>query len=258
MRGAILKCWKNTIEYAVTLLYLLPVMTNDEKIILLRNYDLWCHLSDEEYIELNVTHHFVEAKKGEYIYFDSHHLNKLYFVKDGYIKIGFIDEEGNEIIKEIIKEGEIFGQFALERNNMNGEFARAYKGNVSLCAFSIEDFEKLLEKKPGLAIKYSKQVGEKLRRAEFRLVNMLHKDVRSRLLAFFYHLALSEKYDSSAVSCTVDNFLTHDDIAKLIGSARQTVTTILNQLEEEGLIKISRKKILIPDVKKLAQLVMVT
>lgn len=233
-------------------------MNSDEKFLLLRNYDLWCHLSDEEYEELNVAHQFIEAKKGDYIYFDSHHLNKLYFVKDGYIKIGFIDEEGNEIIKEIIQEGEIFGQFALERTNLNGEFARAYKGDVSLCAFTIEDFEKLLTKKPGLAIKYSKQVGEKLRRAEFRLINMLNKDVRSRLLAFFYNLAMINGYDGSTTSYSFDNFLTHDDIAKLIGSARQTVTSFINQLEEEGLLKITRKKIQVPDVKKLQQLVIVT
>lgn len=233
-------------------------MNNDEKLLMLRNYDLWCQLDDNEYEELNITHHFIEAKKGDYIYFDSHHLNKLYFVKGGYIKIGYIDEEGNEIIKEIIKEGEIFGQFALERNNLNGEFARAYKTDVSLCAFSIEDFEKLLKRKPELAIKYSKQVGEKLRRAEFRLITMLNKDVRSRLLAFFYHLAVMDGYDSTMESWTIENFLTHDDIAKLIGSARQTVTTFINQLEEEGLVKISRKKILIPDVKKLKDLVVVT
>ena len=233
-------------------------MNSDEKFLLLRNYDLWCHLSDEEYEDLHVAHQFIEAKKGDYIYFDSHHLNKLYFVKDGYIKIGYIDEEGNEIIKEIIKEGEIFGQFALEKTNLNGEFARAYKGNVSLCAFTIEDFEKLLTNKPGLAIKYSKQVGDKLRRAEFRLVSMLNKDVRSRLLSFFYHLAIMEGYDGNSDSYSFTNFLTHDDVAKLIGSARQTVTTFINQLEDEGLLKITRKKILITDIKKLRELVIVT
>ena len=233
-------------------------MNSEEKLLLLRNYDLWCHLDDQEYEDLNVRHQFIEAKKGDYIYFDSHHLNKLYFVKNGYIKIGYVDEEGKEIIKEIIKEGEIFGQFALERTNLNGEFARAYKGNVSLCAFTIEDFERLLTKKPELAIKYSKQVGEKLRRAEFRLISMLNKDVRSRLLSFFYHLAMIEGYDGTSASYSFTNFLTHDDIAKLIGSARQTVTTFINQLEDEGLLKITRKKIIIPDFNKLRELVIVT
>ena len=232
--------------------------SEEEKFLLLRNYDLWCHLSDEEYDELNIAHHFIEAKKGDYIYFDSHHLNKIYFVKDGYIKIGYINDKGDEIVKEIIKEGEIFGQFSLEKNNLNGEFARAYKGNVSLCAFNIDDFEKLLKKRPDLAIRYSKQVGEKLRRAEFRLVTMLNKDVRSRLLAFFYNLAIMDGYDGMKNSYSINNFLTHDDIAKLIGSARQTVTSFINQLEEEGLLKLTRKKILLPDMKKLQQLVIVT
>jgi CRP/FNR family transcriptional regulator, cyclic AMP receptor protein len=233
-------------------------MKNEENLLLLRNYDLWCHLSDQEYDDLKVSHHFIEAKKGDYIYFDSHHLNKLYFVKGGYIKIGYIDEEGNEIVKEIIREGEIFGQFALEKKNLNGEFAKAYKGNVSLCAFSIEDFERLLKQKPELAIKYAKQVGEKLRRAEFRLLQMLNKDVRSRLLSFFYNLALMEGFNGTAPSFVFNNFLTHEDVAKLIGSARQTVTTVINQLEEEGLIKITRKKISLPDIQRLRQLVMVT
>ena len=59
---------------------------------------------------------FIEAKKGDYIYFDSHFHNKLYFIKDGFIKIGYVNDSGEEIIKEIIHKGEIFGQFTLEKN----------------------------------------------------------------------------------------------------------------------------------------------
>lgn len=231
-------------------------MEAEDKFVLLRNYDLWCNLTDEEYEELNVAHHFLEARKGDYIYFDTHHLNKLYFLKEGYVKIGYIDEEGKEIVKEVIARGELFGQFALERNNLNGEFAQAYKSNVSLCAFTIEDFEKLLKKKPELAIRYSKQVGEKLRRAEFRLINMLNKDVRSRLLSLLYSLAVMDGYTGSEGPFTINNFLTHDDMARLIGSTRQTVTTLTGQLETEGFLKNSRKKIIIHDAAKLKRIVL--
>ena len=117
-------------------------MSTDQKFLLIRNYDLFSHITDEEYEELNLDHHFIEAPKGEYIYFDSKFHNKLYFLKGGTIKIGYIDDEGKEVVKEIIREGEVFGQFTLERDNLNGEFAQAYKGDVSLCAFNIEDFEK--------------------------------------------------------------------------------------------------------------------
>jgi len=233
-------------------------MLDDAKLLLIRNYDLWSHLSDEEYDELNIIHNFIEVKKGDYIYFDSHFLNKLYFIKEGHIKIGYIDDHGEEVIKEIIQEGELFGQFTLEKNNLNGEFARAHKSDVSLCAFTIDDFEKLLKRKPQLAIGYSKQIGHKLRNAEYRLINMLNKDVRSRLIGFFYQLVMQNGYDGSDSSFEIKNFLTHDDIARLIGSARQTVTVFLNQLEQENLVKVDRKKIAVPDVKKLQRMISIS
>ncbi|MBC7904311.1 MAG: Crp/Fnr family transcriptional regulator, partial [Gemmatimonadaceae bacterium] len=138
-------------------------MPIEEKMLLLRNYDLWADLSDDEYAELNVVHNFIEAKKGGFVYFEAFHHNKLYFIKEGHIRIGYIDDNGAELTKEIIKRGEIFGQITLEKNNLDGEFAQAYKDNVSLCAFTIDDFNKLLVRKPLLALKFSKQVGAKLR-----------------------------------------------------------------------------------------------
>lgn len=222
----------------------------DQKWLLIRNYDLWAHLTDEEYDELNIMHNFIEARKGDYIYFEAFHHNKLYFVKEGYIRIGYIDDSGREVIKEIIQKGELFGQITLEKNSLNGEFAQAYKSGVSLCAFSIEDFQKLLQKKPALALKYSKQVGSKLRYIENRLLNLLKKDVKPRLLHFLWQLAQKHYVQSSNTVC-IPNYLTHENIANLIGSSRQTVTTLINELAAEGLITYNRNEICFPDVKKI-------
>ncbi len=226
-------------------------MSTDQKFLLIRNYDLFAHISDEEYEELNLDHHFIEAAKGEYIYFDSAYHNKLYFLKGGTIKIGYIDDEGKEVIKEIIREGEVFGQFTLERNNLNGEFAQAYKADVSLCAFNIDDFEKLLKTKPNIGFHFTKQVGQKLRKLESRLLNLLNKDIKTRLVHFLVMLAQEHGTDKTSDAQAVQNFLTHDDIAQLIGSSRQTVTTMLNELEAAGLVQVSRQQINIPSVKNL-------
>lgn len=218
--------------------------------LIIRRNDFLAQLSEEEYESLNIVHNFILADKHAYIYFDAQFLNKLYFVKEGYVKIGNVDDAGNEIIKEILRPGDVFGQFTLERRNMQGEFAQAYKSDVSLCAFTITDFEHLLQNKPLLAIQFSKKVGQKLRHIENRLINLLQKDVRSRLIYFFWTL-LSEQELTNAPSCTLDNYFTHEDIARLIGTSRQTVTTLISQFEEEKLIIVNRKNIQIPDVKKL-------
>jgi len=231
-------------------------MTADSKMLLIRNYDLWCHLSEDDYEELDFVHNFIEAKKGAYIYFEAFNHNKLYFIKEGYIRIGFIDEGGNEVIKEIIQQGELFGQFTLEKNNLNGEFAQAYKADVSLCAFNIADFEKLLSRKPEIALKYTKQVGNKLRHIQNRLVNLLNKDVKTRLLNFFWQLLqLNLAEEDVADRFCIPNYLTHEDIAHLIGSSRQTVTTMINELAASNLLTYNRQQICFPDVKKIQKLV---
>ncbi len=215
----------------------------------LKNYDLFARLSDKECEELEFLHHSIEAKKGDYIYFESQYLNKLFYLKEGNIKVGYIDNNGNEIVKEIIQPGELFGQCSLETKDMNGEFALAYKSDVSLCAFTIENFKKILQKNTSIAIGYSQKMAGRLRKIENRLVSMLHADVKTRLMRFFYDMILSNNDLLTGNTIIIDNFLTHDDIARLIGSTRQTVTTCFNEPEILSMMRITRRHIVITDIK---------
>ena len=227
----------------------MPNTSCDSTLLLIRGFDIFAHISDEEYEELNLVHNFLEAGKGEYIYFPSQNHRKLYFTKNGFIKIGYIDEDGNECIKEIIQKGEVFGQITLEKNNLQDEFAQAYKSEVSLCAFNIDDFILLLQKKPDMALAFSLHLGKKVRKVETRLLNLLNKSVHSRLINLL--LQLIPENNDKINSAAIERFLTHDDMAKLIGSSRQTVTTTLSQLEDHQLIAVTKDHINIPDIKLL-------
>lgn len=228
-------------------------MAVDNKMLLIRNFNLWRHVSDEEYDNLNICHRFIEAKKGDYIYFEAFHHKKIYFIKDGYIRIGYIDEAGNEVIREILSKGELFGQFTLEKDNMNGEFARAYKADVSLCAFDIDDFRKLLESRPDIAIRYSGRVAHKLKHSQDRLISLLSRDVKSRLLHFFWQL-LQEENPAKSGSLSIPNYFTQEDVAHLIGASRQTVSSLITELGVENLVVVTRQQIQFPDVKKIQNL----
>jgi CRP/FNR family cyclic AMP-dependent transcriptional regulator len=130
----------------------------------------------------------------------------------------------------------------LEQNNIEDEFAQAYKADVSLCAFNIEDFFSLLQKKPGMALSFSIHLGNKVKKVENRLLNLLNKNVQSRLIHLLFSMVDQAELKSSGKSL-VERYLTHDDMAKLIGSTRQTVTTTLTQLGNDELIAIHKSHI---------------
>ncbi|MBK8086891.1 MAG: winged helix-turn-helix domain-containing protein [Chitinophagaceae bacterium] len=64
-------------------------------------------------------------------------------------------------------------------------------------------------------------------------------------------LAKEEGDSEDGDTYNIQNFLTHEDIAQLIGSSRQTVTTMLNELETSGLVSVTRQSIKVPSVKDL-------
>jgi CRP/FNR family transcriptional regulator, cyclic AMP receptor protein len=229
-------------------------MTVLDKLVMIKNTDLFSQMEDEVFESMQLIHHFKETPKNGYIYFEAHLHNALYFLKEGYVKIGYIDRDGNEVIKEIIGKGDVFGQITLLPNNLEGEFAQAYKTDVSLCMFRVQEFHQLLEEHPQIALRFTKQLGKKMIRVENRMVNLLQKTVAERLAQFFINLTKQFPEYLHENNFEMPNIFTHEDIARLIGSSRQSITTTVNQFERAGLLDFSNGTIKIMDVKELQKI----
>jgi CRP/FNR family cyclic AMP-dependent transcriptional regulator len=230
-------------------------MERPDSLLILKQYPLFEKLSHGEYKELSVSDNYKEAKQGEFIYFEAYQHNQIYFIKTGRIRLGYLDDAGERITKDILGPGDFFGQITLEKTNLDGEFAQAFKATVSLCSFTIDHFSKLLHNRPDIAVTYSKLIGLRMKRFENRLINILHKDVKERLLSFLRQL-LQDAVKPKIVDefhVTIQNYLTHEEIAHLIGTSRQTVTTLFKELEEAGICTYARKEITFNNIKKISR-----
>ena len=205
---------------------------------------LFSDLSDEEYLQLdNINDKGVQ--QGEYIYFEANRHPNIYFLKTGFIRLGYLDKQGNKIVKDILRPGDFFGQVTLQKENLNGEFAQAFKTNAVICSFTLDHFNQILANHPKLALKYSRISGNRIRRSEHRLENILRNDMKTRLRMFLDQL-LNDVRDSAkwfGKEVRIPNYLTHEDIAQLIGTSRQTVTTLLGSLKHEKICSYSRKEL---------------
>jgi CRP/FNR family transcriptional regulator, cyclic AMP receptor protein len=210
----------------------------------LRNHQIFSQLSDVEVQQLCIMSGFKNGYKNETIYFSDEPLNRIYILKRGMIKICAQDEKGNEIIKDIIKEGDVFGELSLSITGNSHEYAKVISDEVSICSFKVNDFEDVISNNPSISLRYNKMLGDKLRKLENRYQNLVFKDVKSRLKIFLNEWAQTEGKKTD-MGIEIHNYLTHQDLAEIICSTRQTVTQLLGELVKEELLSYTRSKIML-------------
>ncbi|OJJ18450.1 hypothetical protein BKI52_22810 [marine bacterium AO1-C] len=224
-------------------------MQQEVKYWYLRNHQIFSQITDDKYQELCVWVGFKKALKNEAIFFSHETTKRLYFLKKGMLKIISLDAEGNEVTKDIIQKGDIFGEISLDEvtENNASEYAKVMSDEAVMCTFTLDNFEKVLAKYPTISLKFTKKVGDKLKTLENRYNNLIFKDVRTRVIHFLKKFVKDNGEDQQGIF-SARNYLTHQDIAHLTGSTRQTVTSILNQLKKENKLIYSRNEIVIPDM----------
>lgn len=227
-------------------------MQEEAKYWYLHDHQLFSVLSREENRALCLIPNFKTVKKNEILYFSHDDEQRLYTIKSGTLKIISVDAEGNETVKEILRSGDLFGQYTFDEMDENeDEYAVAVSEKVVICSFKQNDFENIVKRNPQLAIRYTKLVGFKLKRISNNYSNLMFKDVRTRFALFLKDWAMKEG-NGQTKNIVVKNYLTHNDIAGLICSTRQTVTLLFNELKNAGLIDYTRSEIIVKDVHQLA------
>jgi CRP-like cAMP-binding protein len=172
--------------------------------------------------------------RGATIFSQGDGSDSLYVLKRGLVKLVSISDKGTETILHILNPDEIFGELLLS------EEKRAFT------AIAIEDafvtvvlrgrFINLLSLAPTVAVNFIRLLSKRLARVEKGLAESSHTWSYHRLANVL--LQLSEKYGEEVPAGTLIKLrLTHEDLANLIGTTRETVTTQLNKFSRMGLLK---------------------
>jgi CRP/FNR family transcriptional regulator, cyclic AMP receptor protein len=207
-------------------------------------YKLFC---PHRYPHLKETHKFYHYKKDQFIYLQEDASQNIFLIASGRVKIGNYSNEGKEVIKAILTQGEIFGEMALAGETKRNDFAQALDEDTSICPLTIQDMHELMAENKALNFKIIKLIGLRLKKMERRIESLLFKDARTRIIEFLRDSA-EERGKKVGFETLIKNNLTHKDIANLTGTSRQTVTTVLNELKDKNIINFDRRRILIRDM----------
>ncbi|MDB4538934.1 MAG: Crp/Fnr family transcriptional regulator [Saprospiraceae bacterium] len=188
-------------------------------------------------------------KKSEYIYMPDEHADKVFFINEGRIKIGTYSETGKEITKSILTHGEVFGELSLIGETKRKDFAIAME-ETSVYIMSVDEMKSMMKKHSTLSLFMMNIIGSRVLEMEQRLESLVFKDSRTRIVEFLENLA-KKKGQRIGYEMLVRKFLTHQEIANLTATSRQTVTTVLNELRTKNILTFNRQRLLIRDMELL-------
>lgn len=193
-----------------------------------------------ELLHIGQTHRF---QKSEFVFRAGDATHHVYLLLRGRVKIYQPSTVGKEVILWFCFGGELFGLAEAARGGERVVSAQACDDAEILCIRQ-EQFTTFLSEHPRTALRIVQVLSCRLRVLGDVVINLISDDVHTRVLKMLLQLG-SRCGTPEAQGLRLNISLTHQEIADMIGTTRQTVTTTLGQLERKGMIRIEHHVIYI-------------
>ena len=227
-----------------------------ESIWHLKNCHLFERLSSDDLAEVERRSRVRKFPKGNPIYLPADQADAVLLIISGRAKICSFTPEGKQAILGFIEPGEIFGELAIFDEGEREEYAEATEAST-VVLIPADEVNRLMDANPHVALGVTKLIGLRRRRIERRLKYLLFRSNRERLVHLL--LELAEDYGNSTTDgVELGIKLSHQDLANIIGSTRETVTVVLGELQNEGHLRVGRRKITLRNLQRLADTVNAT
>ncbi|OLN25847.1 Crp/Fnr family transcriptional regulator [Desulfosporosinus metallidurans] len=192
----------------------------------------------------------VHYPKGQIVFSAGDTADRIYLIEEGYVKIYRLTMDGRKVtVGSMRSPGQLMG---LAETLYHGErtcFAGAINDST-LVVVRKSCFERLLGRHPSIALKVATTLGVRMREAEAIIQEMVSWQVPGRLAMLL--LKMSERTGIETETGTkIALRLTHEELACMIGTSRQTVTSLLNMFKQEGSIAIEEREMYILETEKL-------
>lgn len=218
-----------------------------ENIANLRNTSFLLRLNDTERSELLALGKKQTFRRNELIFRAGAPSDYAYILLDGRVKIYQIASYGKEVILWFCFPGELFGLSEIFNGELREAHAEACR-DLSVLAIPYTELRAYLARHPNASMNIIDMLAGRVRILSNAMLNLVADDVNSRVMKLLYRLACCYGQQNGEV-IRLPMHLTHQELADMIGTSRQTVTVVLGELRREGIIEIKNHviSILQPD-----------
>ena len=187
--------------------------------------------------------------KGQVLFLEGTQPMGLFCISEGKVKIYKTDDSGREQIVRLAQEGDFLGYRAL-LSGENYNSSATILENAKVCFIPKSSFTDLISKDQGFQNRLMQAVCHDLGVMEQKMADMANKTVRQRLATTL--LMLKSSYGVDGDQKTEIN-IALTDLAKIVGTATETLIRLLSDFKKDGLIDLNGKKISVLDERALAK-----
>lgn len=221
-----------------------------ERLWHLKHCGLFERLSADDMAQLEARSRAKVFPPKAYIYSPPDPADSVLLLADGRARLVSLNDDGKQTILGFLEPGDLFGELAVAGVGSREEYAQTLAAST-VVQIPREALESLMSRHAPLSLAITKLIGLRRRRIERRLQNLLFRSSRERLAHLL--LELADDYGRSSPDGTrIGLKVSHQDLAEVIGTTRESVTLRLGELQREGLVKVVRRSILVTDRKGLA------
>jgi CRP-like cAMP-binding protein len=185
-----------------------------------------------------------KAARGELLLAEGGTADALYFVAEGVVKVFKTSADGKEQILRIIRPGESFNDVPVLHGGVSLVSAAAM-GQVALYAVKKSDLEKVMREYPQIAFNVIKVLSQRVAELISLVEDLSFRHVTGRVAKVLLEYAGDKTGDRPR--------LTQQEMASMIGTAREMVGRSLKNLESDGAIRMDRSRIIITDRQALRE-----
>jgi len=222
----------------------------EEKFWYLKRCPVFEQLAAEEMAHLEAHSQIKTFERKSLIYLPNDQGDAMLLLVSGRVRIYHITSEGKEALLTFIDPGELFGELSVIGQLQREEFAEAMEKS-QLIRIPRSALEEVLRKQPGVLFELTRLIGLRSQKFERRLKSLMFQPNRERLI--YLLLELAERYGvRHPLGTALQVKLSHQEMANLIGSTRETVTMVLGELQLEQLVSVQRRQVILRNVSALA------
>ncbi|WP_261304034.1 Crp/Fnr family transcriptional regulator [Paenibacillus andongensis] len=177
--------------------------------------------------------------KGNILFLEGDLGEECYLIKSGVVKIFRMDEV-REITLALLRKGDYFGEMAMMQKGLTRSATAEVIESGIIYSLKRTDFLHFLENNPKMSIKLLEETMERLRNANDQIYDLTFRDLKSRLIKIIMRLA-EEHGVHSQKGIIIPFKLTHQQLANMVGAIRESVSKLLQEIQEEQVISIENK-----------------